>query len=126
MAAILLFGSARRAPRPLYCQPILLSTEEILRIAVVERRPVTLEYRRRGQGLRLVHPHALYPTAAKETYVDVYQVRGHTSAGRTLPGWRAFDVAQVVHAELRAGRFALAPGYNPTAPRYRDGIVAPA
>jgi len=101
------------------------STEEVIRLAIRERRPLALEYRYPGQGLRTVHPHALYLTAAGATYVDVYQVDGYTSTARTLPGWRAFDVAQVISAEPEEGRFALAPGYNPDAPTYRDGTVAP-
>jgi hypothetical protein len=98
--------------------------EEVLALAVRERRPVELEYRFRGQGLRTVHPHALYRTP-QGTTCDVYQVAGYTSAARTLPGWRALDVARVISATPRSGRFALAPGYNPSAPRYRGGVLAP-
>lgn len=99
--------------------------EEALALAVRERRPLELEYRYRGQGLRTVHPHALYPTP-DGTACDVYQVGGYTSQNRTVPGWRALDVGQVVSAEPMSGRFPLAPGYNPDAPRYEKGIVAPA
>jgi hypothetical protein len=98
--------------------------EETLALAVRGRRPVELEYRYRGQGLRTVHPHALYPTASG-TACDVYQVAGYTSKARTVPGWRALDVRHIVSAEPTAGRFPLAPGYNPQAPRYRDGVVTP-
>jgi hypothetical protein len=99
--------------------------EDILVLAIRQRRPVELEYRYRGQGLRTVHPHALYPTASG-TVCDVYQVAGYTSKNRTVPGWRALDVGQVVSAEPLADRFPLAPGYNPQAPRYREGLVTPA
>jgi hypothetical protein len=99
--------------------------EETFALAVRERRPVELEYRYRGQGLRTVHPHALYPSP-NGAACDVYQVGGYTSKGRTLPGWRALDVGQVVSAKPMSGRFPLAPGYNPGAPRYQEGIVAPA
>lgn len=98
--------------------------ETTLALAVRQRRPVQLEYRYRGQGLRTVHPHGLYPTA-NGTTCDVYQVGGYTSKDRTVPGWRALDVRQIVSAEPMPGRFPLAPGYNPAAPRYRGGIVAP-
>lgn len=98
--------------------------EETLALAVRQRQPVELEYRHRGQGLRTVHPHALYRTP-NGTACDVYQVSGYTSKERTVPGWRALDVGQIVSAEPLPGLFPLAPGYNPDAPRYRDGIVAP-
>lgn len=41
----------------------------------------------------------------------------------SLPGWRAFALKQIVSAEALDGRFSLAPGFNPAAPRYRGGIV---
>lgn len=97
---------------------------DALALAIRERRPVRLEYRHRGQGLRVVHPHALYSTP-RGLLCDVYQVSGHTSDGKALPGWRALDVDQVVRAEPQPGRFPLAPGYNPVAARYEGGLVAP-
>ena len=96
--------------------------EAVLEQAIRARRPVALEYRYRGQGLRTVHPHALYRTP-RGRVCDVYQVDGYTSRRRTLPGWRALDVRQIVSAEPLPGRFPLAPGYNPDAPKYRGGIV---
>jgi hypothetical protein len=92
--------------------------------AIGARRPVRLEYRFPGEGLRVVHPHALYPTPGGPI-CDVYQVAGHTSAGSALPDWRALDVGQIVSAELQPGRFSPAPGYNPDAERYRGGLTAP-
>lgn len=71
----------------------------------------------------MVHPHALYNTP-RGLLCDVYQVSGYTSEGKTLPGWRALDVDQVVSAEVEPGSFPLAPGYNPAAGRYQDGLVA--
>jgi hypothetical protein len=103
---------------------VQLDVVETLTVAVRERRPVRLEYRYRGQGLRTVHPHALYRTP-RGLACDVYQVAGYTSERRTLPGWRAMDVGQVISAEAEAGRFPLAAGYNPAAERYRGGIIAP-
>lgn len=100
--------------------------EEVIRRAIRERRPVALEYRRSGQGLRTVHPHVLYRTSTGAVCVDAYQVEGYTSAGRSLPGWRAFDLDQVVSAEPLDGRFALAPGFNPAARKYSGEIVASA
>jgi hypothetical protein len=96
---------------------------ETLALAIRARQPVELEYRYEGQGMRTVHPHALYQTA-RGLICDVYQVSGYTSARRTLPGWRALPVNQIVSAEPKPGRFPLAPGYNPTYGRYRDGITA--
>lgn len=108
----------------LYSRRMTSDVEETLAVAVRERRPMRLEYRYRGQGLRTVHPHALYRTASGMA-CDVYQVDGYTSKDRTVPGWRALDVGLVVSAEPMSGRFPLAPGYNPRARRYREGIVAP-
>ena len=101
-----------------------LDVVEALTTAVREQRPVQLEYRFRGQGLRTVHPHALYPTP-RGLMCDVYQVAGYTSKRRMLPGWRAMDVGQIVSVEIEPGRFSLARGYNPTAERYAGGTVAP-
>lgn len=112
------------AEQPCTVAPMTPDVEEALAVAVRQRRPVELEYRYRGQGLRTVHPHALYPTP-DGTACDVYQVGGYTSKGRAVPGWRALDVGQVVSAQPISGRFPLAPGYNPGAPRYRGGTVAP-
>lgn len=107
-------------------RPVVPGLEEVLEQAIRERRVVALEYRYRGQGRRTVHPHVLYRTAAGRVYVDTYQVDGYTSAARTVPGWRAFDVEQVISAELLDGRFAPADGYNLDAPKYRGGILASA
>ncbi|MDP2712669.1 MAG: WYL domain-containing protein [Solirubrobacteraceae bacterium] len=98
--------------------------EEILALAVRQRRPVELEYRYRGQGLRTVHPRALYRTS-NGTACDVYQVAGYTSKDRTVPGWRALDVDQIVSAEPMPDRFPLAPGYNPDAPRQLSEDTGP-
>ncbi|MGH3994557.1 MAG: WYL domain-containing protein, partial [Pseudonocardiaceae bacterium] len=86
--------------------------EEVIRLAIRERRPVALEYRRPEQGLRTVHPHMLYRAATGTVCVDTYQVEGYTSSGHSLPGWRAFELDQVVSAEPLDGRFALAPDFN--------------
>lgn len=106
-----------------YGLPMRPEIVDALALAIRERRPVRLEYRYRGQGLRLVHPHALY-ASSRGLLCDVYQVSGYTSEGKTLPGWRALEVACVVSAETESGRFALAPGYNPASARYQGGLVA--
>lgn len=98
--------------------------EKTIRLAIRERCPVDLEYRRPGQGSRTVHPHVLYRASTGTVCVDTYQVAGYTSAGRSLPGWRAFELDQVVRAEPLEGTFELAPGFNPAARKYSGGIVA--
>lgn len=111
-------------PRDVEAEP--LEPRDVIRIAILERRPVSLEYRYPGQGLRTIHPHALYRSADGRLHLNAYQVDGYTSRRRSLPGWRLFDLNQVTVAELLDGRFDLAPGFNPAAPQYSGGVVASA
>jgi predicted DNA-binding transcriptional regulator YafY len=97
---------------------------DVVQRAIRERRPLALEYRYPGQGLRTVHPHALYRDSDGVLYLNAYQVSGYTSRLRSLPGWRSFDLSQVVAAELLDGTFPLAPGFNSAATQYGDGVVA--
>lgn len=99
-------------------------TEDVLRAAIGERRPVALEYRYRGQGLRTVHPHVLFRASTGTVCVEAYQVDGYTSPGKSLPEWRVFDLEQVVSAEPLDGTFAPAPGYNPAGRRATGRIIA--
>jgi len=102
----------------------MTQVEDVIRVAIRERRPVALEYRSSGQGLRTVHPHVLYRASTGGVRVDTYQVDGYTSPGRSLPGWRAFDLKQIVRAEPLDGRFAIASDFNLAARKYGGGIVA--
>lgn len=111
-------------PRDVETEP--LEPRDVIRIAILERRPVALEYRYRGQGMRTVHPHALYPNVDGALYLNAYQVDGYTSRHRSLPGWRLFDLGQIVSVDLLDGTFPLAPGFNAGSAQYSRGIVASA
>jgi hypothetical protein len=92
-------------------------------ISAINRQRV-VELRYEGDAtVRVVHPHILYRTSTGNEVFDAYQVSGPTHSGQ-LPGWRPFDLGKVLAFTERAEEFSIAPGYNPSAPKYRHGIVA--
>jgi predicted DNA-binding transcriptional regulator YafY len=89
-------------------------------------RVVEIMYRSRGAaGARVVHPHAVYRTAAGKLLVEGVQVSGETSSG-SLPGWREFELMRVTDVRLLDATFSLDPAYNPGSPKYRHGLLAAA
>jgi WYL domain-containing protein len=91
--------------------------------AVRDHRAVELRYR--GQGVRIVHPHAVYRTSAGALRVEGVQVGGASSSG-ALPGWRDFELMQISHVRVLDAEFDPAPDYDRAAPRYRHGLIASA
>ena len=98
-----------------------MSTEDVVREAIAARRAIFLVYR--GGATRVVQPHALYRAAGGRVLLDAYQVAGESSSGE-LPGWREFDLAQTSDVEPLDERFAIAPGFDPGAVKYRRGVLA--
>jgi hypothetical protein len=76
------------------------------------------------RGPRMIHPHLLYRTSTGKECVDSYQVSGFTVDGGRLPDWRPFNVQKIVAFELLDETFDLAPGYKPSSPKYRNGVIA--
>jgi hypothetical protein len=91
--------------------------------AVRAHRAVELRYR--GQGARIVHPHAVYRTASGGLRVEAVQVSGATSSG-TLPGWRDFELMQISDVRVLDVEFELAPDFDRTASRYQHGLIVSA
>jgi predicted DNA-binding transcriptional regulator YafY len=89
--------------------------------AVRAHRVVELWYR--GQGARVVHPHAVYRTAAGGLRVDGVQVSGASSSG-SLPGWRDFELMRISDVRVLGARFGPAPDYDRGAAKYRHGLIA--
>jgi hypothetical protein len=91
--------------------------------AVRAHRAVELRYR--GQGARLVHPHAVYRTASGGLRVDGLQVSGASSSG-SLPGWRDFELMKISDVRVLGAEFEPAGDYDRAAPTYRHGLIASA
>ncbi len=88
--------------------------------AVRARRAVELVY---GGGSRVVHPHAVYRTAAGNLRLDALQVSGATSSG-ALPGWRDFNLMKIAEVRVLEAEFEPAPDFNRESERYRHGVLA--
>ena len=88
--------------------------------AVQARRAVELVY---GGGARVVHPHAVYRTAAGNLRLDALQVSGATSSG-PLPGWRDFNLMKIAGLRVLETTFEVSPEFNLAAERYRHGLLA--
>jgi hypothetical protein len=91
--------------------------------AVRAHRLVELEYR--GQGARVVEPHAVYRTSSGGLRVEGIQVSGVTSSG-TLPGWRDFELMKITDVKVLDAEFEPSPEFDPDAARYRHGLLASA
>jgi hypothetical protein len=91
--------------------------------AVRAHRAIELRYR--GDGARVVHPHAVYRTSSGGLRVDGVQVSGASSSG-ALPGWRDFELMKISAVQVLDAVFEPAPDYDRTAPKYRHGIIASA
>jgi hypothetical protein len=89
--------------------------------AVRAHRVVELRYR--AQGTRVVHPHAVYRTAAGGLRLDGVQVSGVTSSG-SLPGWRDFELMKIADVLVLGAEFDPAPDFDRAAPKYRHGLIA--
>jgi predicted DNA-binding transcriptional regulator YafY len=89
--------------------------------AVREHRVVELRYG--GREARVVHPHAVYRSAAGGLFVDALQVSGATRSG-SLPGWREFALMRIVDVRVLDARFDPDPEFNRGSERYRHGLLA--
>jgi predicted DNA-binding transcriptional regulator YafY len=89
--------------------------------AVRAHRAVELRYK--GQGTRVVHPHAVYRTSSGALRVEGVQVSGTTSSG-SLPGWREFELMRISNVRVLNVEFEPAPDFDRAAPRYQHGLIA--
>jgi hypothetical protein len=91
--------------------------------AVRAHRVVELDYR--GQGVRVVEPHAVYRTSSGGLRVEGIQVSGVTSSG-VLPGWRDFELMKITDVRMLDAEFEPSSGFDRGAPRYQHGLIASA
>ena len=88
---------------------------------IKSRRKVELNYK--GEGYRLVCPHALYISSTGKTLVDSYQLSGYSTHAEQIPGWRPFDISKITEIRVLDETFEIAPGYNPSSERYLNAIT---
>jgi hypothetical protein len=98
-------------------------TRQVVVEAIQSRSVVEMTYEG-DRGVRLVHPHILYRTSTGKECVDSYQVAGFTVDGGQLPDWRPFNLQKITRFEPLDDFFQLAPGYKPSSPKYRNGVIA--
>ena len=89
--------------------------------AIKSRHKVELNYK--GEGYRLVCPHALYISSTGKTLVDSYQLSGYSTHAEQIPGWRPFDISKITEIRVLDETFEIAPGYNPSSERYLNAIA---
>jgi predicted DNA-binding transcriptional regulator YafY len=89
--------------------------------AIKSRRQVEINYK--GEGFRMVCPHALYISSTGKTLVDSYQVSGYSNHSEQIPDWRPFDILKITELKVLDETFELAPGYNPSSDRYSNAIA---
>jgi hypothetical protein len=100
-----------------------MAARSTLVAAIRDRHVVELSYQGDGPLTRLVHPHALYRSSTGKICLDAYQVGGPTRSG-SLPMWRVFDLAKLRVVDVLTETFEPDPGYRPSSPKYRGGLIA--
>jgi predicted DNA-binding transcriptional regulator YafY len=88
--------------------------------AIRLKHKVELNYK--GEGLRIVCPHALYISTSGRIRVDSYQVSGYSSHSNKCPYWRPFDIAKITGLKILNETFVTAPGYDPLSHKYSNAI----
>lgn len=98
--------------------------EQTITEAIQEKRALEISYGKSDSGARVVHPHALFRNHQGGISLDAWQVSGVSSGD--LPDWREFKLDSILSAEVGTGEFELAEGYDPSADRYKRGLIAAA
>jgi predicted DNA-binding transcriptional regulator YafY len=89
--------------------------------AILSKCKVELNYK--GEGPRIICPHALYICTSGRIHVDSYQVSGHSSHSRKSPYWRPFDITKITELRVLDENFDTAHGYDPFSHKYLNAIV---
>jgi hypothetical protein len=89
--------------------------------AIRSMRKMQINYK--GEGNRLVCPHALYVSSTGKTLVDSYQLSGFSNHSEEIPGWRPFDLAKISSLKILEESFDIAAGYNPSSDRYNSAVA---
>ena len=98
-----------------------MNIKETIIFAIKSRKKVELNYK--GEGLRLVCPHALYISSTSKILVDSYQLSGYSTHAEQIPGWRPFDISKITEIKVLDEIFEVAPEYNPSSKRYSNVIA---
>jgi hypothetical protein len=101
--------------------PAEIDLQNQLSEAIRLKCKVELNYK--GEGCRLVCPHAIYNSASGKMLLDSYQIAGHSNHSMSLPYWRPFDVSKIEGLKIVDENFSTAPGYDPLSNRYSNPIV---
>lgn len=89
--------------------------------AIKSRCKVELNYK--GEGYRIVCPHAIYISNTGKTLVDSYQLSGYSNHYEKIPDWRPFDLEKITALKILDETFDIATGYNPLSDRYSNAIA---
>jgi hypothetical protein len=89
--------------------------------AIQSKCKIELNYK--GEGLRIVCPHAMYLSTSGKTYVASYQVSGYSSHSIKSPYWRPFDIANITELKMLNETFNTVPGYDALSRKYLNAIV---
>lgn len=89
--------------------------------AIKSKRKVELNYK--GEGYRIVCPHAIYISTTGKTLIDAYQLSGYSTHFEKIPDWRQFDIEKITVANNLDDTFNIAHGYNPLSDKYFNAIA---
>ena len=82
-----------------------------------------MEINYKGEGKRLLCPHALFTSTQENILVDAYQLGGYSNHSEDVPGWRQFNIHDISSMAILNESFDIAPGYNPTSDRYNNALA---
>lgn len=89
--------------------------------AIKSRCKVELNYK--GEGYRIVCPHAIYISTTGKTLLDSYQLSGYSNHSEKIPDWRPFDIEKITALKILDDTFNVAPEYNSLSDRYSNAIA---
>jgi len=89
--------------------------------AIKSKRKVEINYK--GEGYRIVCPHAIYISTTGKTLVDAYQLSGYSTQFEKIPDWRQFDIEKITVFKDLDDTFNVAHGYNSLSDKYSNAIA---
>jgi hypothetical protein len=87
------------------------------------RSKCKIELNYKGDGIRIVCPHAMYISPSGKIRVDSYQVSGYSSHSEKSSYWRPFDIAKITELKYLNETFSTEPGYDPLSRNYSNAII---
>jgi hypothetical protein len=94
--------------------------EMAIQAAIAGCKELQIDYRREGD--RIVQPHALFRRNDGRVFIDAVQIAG-VSSGGAPEGWKQFEVSEISAATVLESGFDLASEYDPSADRYKAGLI---